>query len=813
MPSHLTRVVFRRIVANKPLLCHGCLSRPRIALALNGVRTVAPPQRRTFLAMFKPQRKIKPAEIPPGLEALADLGAAQRQAIRLPSPADIAAALGAFFAQKTAPFEDFHIQHALNAYRFLVEHPKEDGTPWFSQAQLNVMVYRLARTPRTDGMRHLELGRMLHAEAKRLYELECAASGAKPDTCLRKYQTVKLWRFVQLLTAFGASLEARDIAAATFMWPKTPPPDWEDRQGAILKCWNLVLRGLARESNETELLRTVQLMQELSVPWIPVMQNTLVNYFVEKEDLSQAKHWFLQPTADIEVKELKRLEKNQRSLPRLLRACALSGDHAFGHQIVASLLKEMPEKATWDAILIWSAAIGKGPDEIDRMINVMIRRNNEERQKNPSVPPMQPDIDTINQLVEVSMSKQDSYSAERYVALGEKRGIFPNERTFTMQIQYRLSIGDIDGARTAYFGLQGDKSGDEQSLAAVNQLIQALCLSQHFNFDDLMAIVDDLHERKARLAPETVAALCLVHLRRGELHDAVDLLQVHAHHFSPDQRVIIRKNLASFILDGQTSTADAWDAYQILRQAFPETPRGDRIQIMNGFFARKRSDMACHVFFHMRNETHPELTATKDVYVAAFTGFARNLDAESLELAHNQLKLDLNVDMDTQLRNSLMLAHAATGNHKRALEIWAEIGASKEGPTYNSIAIAFRSCEGMSFGDEHAKSIWRRLKEMDIEIDKNIYTAYLGAITRNHLHDEALALVESVEEEYGFKPDLYILGTWFNTTVNIERQKQVEEWIKGRYPEVWADFEALGHWVTMDGFGYRQYNLNRDLDP
>jgi hypothetical protein len=231
---------------------------------------------------------------------------------------------------------------------------------------------------------------------------------------------------------------------------------------------------------------------------------------------------------------------------------------------------------------------------------------------------------------------------------------------------------------------------------------------------------------------------------------------VHAFHFTPKQRAIIRKNLSAFILEGQTSTADAWDAYQILRRSFPETPRADRIPIMNDFFARKRSDMACHVFFHMRNQTHPALTTTKAVYVAAFTGFARNADAESLELAHNQLKLDLNVEMDTQLRNALMLAHAATGNNQRALEIWAEIGNSKEGPTYNSIAIAFRSCEGMPFGDEHAKSIWRRLKEMDIDIDKTIYTAYFCAIARNHLHDEALALVESAEEEYGFKLDLYM---------------------------------------------------------
>jgi|TARA_R110002003_G_scaffold243_3_gene17365 hypothetical protein len=50
-------------------------------------------------------------------------------------------------------------------------------------------------------------------------------------------------------------------------------------------------------------------------------------------------------------------------------------------------------------------------------------------------------------------------------------------------------------------------------------------------------------------------------------------------------------------------------------------------------------------------------------------------------------------------------------------------------------------------------------------------------------------------------------------TVNSERQDQVEAWIKERYPSVWTEIEALGHGVTMGGFGYRQYYLNRDLEP
>jgi hypothetical protein len=178
--------------------------------------------------------------------------------------------------------------------------------------------------------------------------------------------------------------------------------------------------------------------------------------------------------------------------------------------------------------------------------------------------------------------------------------------------------------------------------------------------------------------------------------------------------------------------------------------------MMNEFFARGRPDMACHVFFHMRNHTHPELSANHAVYVAALTGFARHRDAESLTLVHTQLKLDLGVETDTKLRNALMLAFASTNDTQRALDIWHEIAASKEGPTYNSIAIIFRACETMPFGDSYAVEIWRLLKRHGVDIDRQVFTAYLCAIGGNHQFDECVALLDRVEEKYGFAPDVFM---------------------------------------------------------
>ena len=748
MPSHLTRLVFRSIIADTPLLYRGCVQRSsRLRTAFQHDPPPGTPQRRTFMAMFKSPRKIKPAQVPAGLDVLGSLIRAQRHGERPPTPAQVAGAVNAFFLQPKVDLEDFHAGGLLNAIRYLLDHPDQPAQPWLPYATMKrAMVVLDKFKPKVGGRPHLALARLVDAEIKKIIHQE-----EQPHHLhtMSLYHAVQLPKLVRILTIYGASSEARELASAHYA---SLPPSSTERETEIQRSvWYTVAQGFAKEENTPELMRTAEIIRSIPLMFTSHIQGLMLSYFAQRNDLDQAKYWYMQNTA--EPGNTKGLAS---ALAPLLKACAQGGDTAFGQQVVTSMLQEMPNKETWDAVFIWSAAIGKGPDEIDRMMNVMVRRSVEEQQRRPDAPLVQPDIDTINLLVDFAMSKQDSYSAERYVVLGEKRGIFPNARTYTMQITYRLSINDVDGARAAYYGLQGQISDDSECIDAVNRLIQALCQLQQHHFDDIMAIVDDLHECNARLAPETVATLCVLHLQRGEPYDAGDLLNVHAHHMSIDQRVVIRKGLASFIMDSHTSTADAWDAYQMLRNAFQETPRCDRIPLMNEFFARKRPDMACHVFFHMRNSVLEEIAADREVYIAAFTGFARNADAESLELAHNQLKIDLNIEMDTKLRNALMLAYASTGQHPKAMQFWAEIGSSQEGPTYNSIAIAFRACEGTHYGERHAKSIWHRLQEMDVDIDKQIFTAYLSAIARNHRHEEALALVESAEETYGFTPDFYM---------------------------------------------------------
>ncbi|KAK3064936.1 hypothetical protein LTR53_018334, partial [Teratosphaeriaceae sp. CCFEE 6253] len=271
----------------------------------------------------------------------------------------------------------------------------------------------------------------------------------------------------------------------------------------------------------------------------------------------------------------------------------------------------------------------------------------------------------------------------------------------------------------------------DEDVPVVNALIIALCSSGRHDFDTVMNVAADLSDRRARFEPTTVATLSLLHLDRDELHDVIDLLHTHAYHYSSTERATVREMLVAHCLDPKTPVARSWDAYAIIRDVFDELSRGPRTQLMTNFFTHDRPDMAVHVFNHMRSHSREDTMPTVDTYVTAFMGAAARHDLESLEVLHNQLKLDFNITLTTHLRNALIIAYTSCGSPRRALSFWDDIVASREGPSYKSVQIALRACERSPFGDLKAQEIWGRLRRMRVDLDPAMWASYVAALAGN----------------------------------------------------------------------------------
>lgn len=735
MRSHLTPGIFRQILYSEPYAHPQCLYRSlsQRRCRNRGIGLLRPPPRRLLFGFSrKPQRETKDADLDPGFGKMLELSTMSKVHARPPPIPELVKAFNAFFRSRQkfpAPLEEIQAVHATTTFEYLRANNKDDVDFGLSIDDLQVALNALIYMPRDFRyVAHKKLAKMLFKEIRQRKE-------ADPHDRLGKDPSGSkdVLLYVQVLTQTGDSMEARELVERF----------WTSHLEAGGRIpWMHVLKGFAREKNEDELLHTIKIMEGHGVPFDPKTHQAITIYYATKNDVAATKQWYAHPIADDGA-------PTHHTNAFVLKLCIQKNELAWGESIFKSMLETNPDKRAWNIIFQWAAAQGKGVDEIERMMEVMVRRN--EVRNN-----LRPDIETINGLVEFANSRNDPYTAERYVALGQKWKIMPNAQTYILQLDYRIKVGDIDGARAAYSKLQAEEVPEDKDIPLINRLIVALCSVKRVDYDVVMSIAEDLSERKARLEPDTVAALCLLHLQRDELHDVIDLLQSHAFHYSLEQRAQIRDLFVRFCLDRSNSTSRAWDAYTIFRQIFEETTVEIRTQMMNEFFARKRSDMACHVFGHMRQHFRPERRPTADTYIQCFEGIAGAANLEGLEMVHNMLKMDFEIEPSTRLYNALMLTHTACDMPDRSLEFWEDITNSREGPTYNSIQIALRACEEAPFGDRQARTIWARLKRVDIEMTREIYAAYVGALAGSAFLNEALKLVEEMEKEVGSQPDTLV---------------------------------------------------------
>ncbi|KAM0164970.1 hypothetical protein ACHAQE_001549 [Botrytis cinerea] len=789
MRSQLTRRVFRGLLSNEGLILP-CQNRAPASLALRRRRNALPAvsyasRRSLFGFSRKPPRQPKAPDLEPGMKKMAEFSLMTKIHARTANKDDMLKAFNEFFKHKVdteRAVNNIEAGHALRTLKYLVSCGLGDG----HLKDFMTALKALTIIPKDETNDFLELARLLFLEIKKLSELSGSNENAP------SYE-----RFIKILSGVGKSLEARELCeeeAENFLEDgKTPSgssiKEYSATQRKIMKRnWFTVLSGFAREGNEVELLKTYERLEELRIGRNNTSKEIVVKFYTSRDRVAEAQAWFEKVFYDP-------IELTPSILQDILKFCLRHEELLdWCKGIFRNVLEsEKLQKEKWDVVFQWAAsAMDKGVEDVERMMRIMEKRY-------PDDYSMRPDIDTINGLVEYAISKNDPYLAERYIALGQKFDIRPNARTFILQMDYRVGAGDLSGAHASYNLLQGEEISKDEDLPVINRFVRALCASENLPYNEISSIVSDLDERNARLEADTVSSLCTMYIARNELHDVVDLLQANTYHYTLLERAQIRDAILAFCFDRNNHEDRIWDAYRVVTHIFDETDVPTRTRIMNEFFDRKRSDMACHVFGHMRQHISPSRRPVLDTYIDCFVGIASCADAESLDMVHNMLKMDSTIEPNTRLYNSLMLAYTACEDASRSLHFWDDITNSREGPSYKSLEIVFQACQRKPFGDRPAREIWDKMKRMEIEITREVHAAYAGALAGQGKLDEVKVLVEAMEKDVGFGPDILTIGTIYNAIQGSNRKDLVAEWTKELYPEVWKEAEKLGFTEHEEG--------------
>ncbi|KAK8083274.1 Complex I intermediate-associated protein 84 [Apiospora saccharicola] len=763
MRSQLTRHVLRRLLVHQaalPLRPLQSLPRPAASRNVVGKRALRiSQQRRTFLNFLqKPPRTLKAPDVEPGYEALLRYGSHDKENLRPPPREELLKGFREFFKYKRfngRPVNSFQVQAANKVFRHLsIPFTSEKGG-FLSVADLRTARDTLLILPsKDDPADALNFAKALYHEIrKQIAAPDRKASAAEKNLSPEALQLFDMIPLIRIFAQNGRAVEARDLLLE--QWPYLSQASDID-VGRIKGLWTPVIRGLAREDREEDMLAFIETMRtEAGISYTQSVHEIVTRFYAQRGDVTKMMAAFEKP-----------IEPNDPLGNSLYQNMANS---------IESLSN--PNHVEQAVVLLYQFAVllmGKGPEYLEQMFQVQYKKYN-----------IEPSMKIMNALIEAAIEKKDAYLAERLTTLVFKLGLEPDRQFYSQQIDYRVTANDLDGAFTSYRSLQNFKSDNE----------------------DWPVLNSFLEEQHVTLEPDTVVSICMAFLKNDEQYEVIDTLSLHTIHLNLEDRQNICQAFVDYCLDKSNSTARVWDAYALIRQFFPDVKLESRVLIMNAFFERKRADMACQVFGHMRQHSNPNYRPTAETYTRCLEGLGHCPDAESLRMVHNMLKMDTTIRLTTTVYNALMIAYTACDDVSRALDYWKEISRSQEGPSYQSLEIIFRAYEFSPYGIEAAQSLWGKVRKMEIEIPVNVYTAYAGVLGAHSQLEQAKELLENMETEVHQRPQPITLAVVYNALGNDDLKGDFEAWSKDYFPHIWSSLEKTRR--KRDAEGLMTFQISR----
>ncbi|PLB50478.1 hypothetical protein P170DRAFT_445774 [Aspergillus steynii IBT 23096] len=720
----------------------------------------------------------RPASLPSetGLKPMRDLMRALKDKSRGPTNDLLAKAFQDFFAVRVASpgvITGFQARLLSVTWKHL-QAQKDDLEPeeWqavFSTESLENMLFVLSETTCLPESREV-----VQRVARFAYLELCADEGFGPNQISRP----ALIAYVNIQALTGNPEEARHVVE--YFWAKlhktSPSP------------WLTVMRGFATNNDQQQLRQTVEMLDNYGVRFDGTSHEDLVEILIKQDLLEAVKAIFECPLFG-------RQEPTLAAKQAVIRYAILRSETSWAEPIFQSIA-QVPLAENMGTTLLWEAAHGKDASGIADMVRSLVARTPEAK---ASI-----DISCVNLLLEYANSRSNPELAAGFASLAPQWELESDVQTRLLQLESNIQARNVSGTVQCLQDLRDFNSIALGNLPLMNKLVTMLSLSGQEDavFDQVSSFLDPLFENHVRLDSETLAALTRMLLYRHDWEGVSELLRPRLALYDSEERSRVRNALTDFIMDHSQDSADAWDAYELLRLAFPETGVGKRTEIMTSFFNRDRGDLAFLVFGHMRQAEEFSRRPKPDTYAKCFQGIARTRDVNNLEFVHNMLKLDVEVDLNTQLLNRLMLAYATCDMPEKSMKVFREILQSKEGPTHKTIAVFFKMCAKHPSGVHEAVKMMDKVKVLGIEMDRRSYTAYVEALAAQCEFKLATEALEKMHSEIGQLPTKMSIAHLYNALPYQFWKDEMEKWTREKYPDLWARLETVERSEQEEGLRF-----------
>ncbi|PTU20150.1 hypothetical protein P175DRAFT_0558334 [Aspergillus ochraceoroseus IBT 24754] len=785
MQSQLTRRVFRAILNNEPLSSSQCRNRFLHTLRPYRSRKLRPSpsyvQQRGLFAF-----NITPPTAPPGsllpseagLKPMRDLMRALKDKSRGPSNEVLAKAFRDFFLARTddpGVITLFQAQLLCMTWEHLRSQEGLEPEEWqmvFAVENLEQVLYVLSEAKCLP-----EACEVVRKLAKFAFVELCGENETERDQVNR----LAILAYINIQALNGNPHEARQVVEK--FWPrlrKTSPSPWLT-----------VMRGFAMIDDSRQIVRTAEKFVEYDTTFDPDSQEGLIQHLITQDLPVAVKRIYECPLSGGE-------EPNLSTKLAVIKYAVLKSDASWAQPIFESILN-VPVSETIGVRLLWDAAGGKDASAIAERYKLFVA-------KDPHVATSLTSS-CLDTLMEYANSINNPAMALELATLAPEWGIRPDPQTRLLHLEAQIQAGDVAEALKSLGELEDLDLTAPENLPLMNKLITLLCLSGQDDaiFNQVSSFLDPLFENNVRLEAETLAALTHMLLYRHDWEGVSELLRPRLGSYDAAERTKIRHSLTKFILDPNQESENVWEAYGLLQLAFPETGVKARTDIMTSFFKRDRSDQAFLVFGHMRQAENFAQRPKPDTYARCFQGLVRTQDLKHLELVHNMLKLDTEVDLSVRLLNWLMLAYSTCGKPEKSMEVFKDILKSEEGPSHRTISFFFKVCENHPNGTHEALKMMEKLKDIKIVVDRRLYVAYVEALGAQCEFELATEALEEMESVTGYRPAPSSLGLFYNAIPHQYWKDEVEKWAQERFPELWERLAGIERTEYEEGL---KFNLS-----
>lgn len=283
--------------------------------------------------------------------------------------------------------------------------------------------------------------------------------------------------------------------------------------------------------------------------------------------------------------------------------------------------------------------------------------------------------------------------------------------------------------------------------------------------------------------------------------------------YSADQYPELFNSMYNWILEYNGDPEVSWTLFGELQKYF-HVPYDAYFPLMKKFVSLKRPDASFMIFQKMKKihrTTGSIPPPTPEMYCFLFQAFGEDLYEEGVKHLHIIMKLDMQLNTNINVMNSLLGAYCNLQEYFRTQETFDSIISMPEGKGLNheTISIMLKSYTYVSLG--HAKTFWDNIYEYHILPNEDNFRQYIIAHCYHEQYDKALEIASEVED-YDLLVTPEIIKSLYNWTQGQDKKLKVEEWASKNHTLIWNNVKkelTSGKLATND---QNSNDINQDVE-